>query len=683
MMCPACGKTACVYCNEESHECIVAKAHKPALSVALMDEDLTREVLANMQSLLREWNLEDPPQVRLSTRKELCTSQEIETAFIGASVRQDPIQPAMLVLDGDRLPNERVFQHLCTKGQPFLVSCRDSVDPAFWDPDALSKHFVGLNGKIRNAVTGEVSHASMNRFFQKLKRGRNDVLKIADFPEDELDMETAIPQVLRTAQNAMPFKRHILPSGPLNLVSSITWGMNYPDVKAKFFSGDGTLNENTATALHTDLANAANMCFWASPSSEEDIAKTVDFLRPLFPDIDASKLRNSEFGALWYVFLTNDYDGVNNYLREKNSLDKSKDPIQQKKYLLTKDDLNELVHKHDIQPIVFVQRAGDVVVLPANLPHHVININSCIKMAFDFVSHTTAARALDHVINKIGVLSGKNREDYIGLPRMIYHATARAGKMLQGSTALRRRCTECEQQLDDCRKRLETVETQSDNYKRERDEAWLKIEDLQKRLDEYETPVVPKKTSPAIQRKRGRPVKPKKGRKRKLLPHEASSSAAEPSFVTEPAPMETVDITDDVPPTLSAVGPINLDSSGDIEPPSLDTILTEEPSTSQGAAPPLSDSVISVESDSFVSYTPLKRIRKKAKEKSFKCQYCQAIFASRLDLRKHMSEAHPENEDVLVCWHCTMVFPIDGNKQRMEHMREKHPYQFCQECGKT
>ena len=669
-MCPACGKTACVYCKEESHECIVAKAHKPALSVALMDEDLTREVLANMQSLLREWNLEDPPQVRLSTRKELCTSQEIETAFIGASVRQDPIQPAMLVLDGDRLPNERVFQHLCTKGQPFLVSCRDSVDPAFWDPDALSKHFVGLNGKIRNAVTGEVSHASMNRFFQKLKRGRNDVLKIADFPEDELDMETAIPQVLRTAQNAMPFKRHILPSGPLNLVSSITWGMNYPDVKAKFFSGDGTLNENTATALHTDLANAANMCFWASPSSEEDIAKTVDFLRPLFPDIDASKLRNSEFGALWYVFLTNDYDGVNNYLREKNSLDKSKDPIQQKKYLLTKDDLNELVHKHDIQPIVFVQRAGDVVVLPANLPHHVININSCIKMAFDFVSHTTAARALDHVINKIGVLSGKNREDYIGLPRIIYHATARAGKMLQGSTALRRRCTECEQQLDDCRKRLETVETQSDNYKRERDEAWLKIEDLQKRLDVYEPPVVPKKTSPAI-------------RKRKLLPHEASSSAAEPSFVTEPAPMETVDITDDVPPTLSAVEPINLDSSGDIEPPSLDTILPEEPSTSQGAAPPLSDSVISVASDSFVSYTPLKRIRKKAKEKSFKCQYCQAIFASRLDLREHMSEAHPENEDVLVCWHCTMVFPIDGNKQRMEHMREKHPYQFCQECGKT
>ena len=63
------------------------------------------------------------------------------------------------------------------------------------------------------------------------------------------------------------------------------------------------------------------------PSSEEDIAKTVNFLRPLFPDIDASKLRNSEFGALWYVFLSVDYDGVNNYLRNKHSLGERKDPI--------------------------------------------------------------------------------------------------------------------------------------------------------------------------------------------------------------------------------------------------------------------------------------------------------------------------------------------------------------------
>ena len=162
-MCPACGKTACVYCKEDTHECFVAKAHKPALSVALMDADLTREVLANMQSLLREWNIEDPPQVRLSTRKALCSTQEIEAAFEGASIRQDPIQAAMLVLEGDGLPNERAFQHLCASGQPFLVSCRDSVDSAFWEPDALSKHFEGLNGNIKNAITGEITKGSLKR----------------------------------------------------------------------------------------------------------------------------------------------------------------------------------------------------------------------------------------------------------------------------------------------------------------------------------------------------------------------------------------------------------------------------------------------------------------------------------------------------------------------------------------
>ena len=77
----------------------------------------------------------------------------------------------------------------------------------------------------------------------------------------------------------MPFKRHILPSGPLNLVSSITWGMNYPDVKAKFFSGDGTLNKNTATALHTDLVSL------------------VDFMRNggKVPPVKVQKGRHGEF----------------------------------------------------------------------------------------------------------------------------------------------------------------------------------------------------------------------------------------------------------------------------------------------------------------------------------------------------------------------------------------------------
>ena len=48
-----------------------------------------------------------------------------------------------------------------------------------------------------------------------------ELLKLADFPEEGITMEETIPFLLKDLHAVLPFKRYLLPSGPLNLVSNI------------------------------------------------------------------------------------------------------------------------------------------------------------------------------------------------------------------------------------------------------------------------------------------------------------------------------------------------------------------------------------------------------------------------------------------------------------------------------
>lgn len=44
------------------------------------------------------------------------------------------------------------------------------------------------------------------------------LLKIADFPEDDMKVEAVIPAILEELKAILPFKRHLLLDGPMNLV---------------------------------------------------------------------------------------------------------------------------------------------------------------------------------------------------------------------------------------------------------------------------------------------------------------------------------------------------------------------------------------------------------------------------------------------------------------------------------
>jgi len=171
-----------------------------------------------------------------------------------------------------------------------------------------------------------------------LESTSDELWKIADFPENDLSMENCIPEVLQEVHRAIPFPRHIRPDGGLNLVSSLPW-LHLPDVKAKFFAGEGSTNHLAATNLHTDLANAANICVYAAHCPESEQEQKLEYLRSYFPTLEEDTLKRQKIAALWFVFWPQDYDGLKAYLLSKG---KKVDPIQRRTYQLTPEDIRAL-----------------------------------------------------------------------------------------------------------------------------------------------------------------------------------------------------------------------------------------------------------------------------------------------------------------------------------------------------
>ena len=132
-------------------------------------------------------------------------------------------------------------------------------------------------------------------------QAKTGLLKIADFPEGDMKMEDSIPSILAEVHRSMPFQRHILPDGAMNLVSSMHWAMGMPDIKAKFFAGDGTTREKSATNVHTDLVNAANICLHVEDVPDDLVEAKLHFLQQFFPTMDAKTLKEKKIASLWYV----------------------------------------------------------------------------------------------------------------------------------------------------------------------------------------------------------------------------------------------------------------------------------------------------------------------------------------------------------------------------------------------
>ncbi len=76
-----------------------------------------------------------------------------------------------------------------------------------------------------------------------------------------------------------------------------------------------------------------------------------------------------------------------------------------------------------MKPFTIVQYLGDAIFIPAGAPHQVRNLNSCIKVAGDFVTPNGVDQCV-LITNQFRKLSSShtNKEDKLQINNILYHS---------------------------------------------------------------------------------------------------------------------------------------------------------------------------------------------------------------------------------------------------------------------
>jgi lysine-specific demethylase 3 len=130
-------------------------------------------------------------------------------------------------------------------------------------------------------------------------------------------------------------------------------------------------------------------------------------------------------GALWHMWAPKFTPKIRQILKDldKENYKKSSgnDPIHDQDTYITKE-LRAKLEEKDIYAETIIQCEGDGVFIPQGAIHQVLNINSCVKIAVDFISCQCVRNALE-TTNELRGLSSthENREDKLQLKSHIYH----------------------------------------------------------------------------------------------------------------------------------------------------------------------------------------------------------------------------------------------------------------------
>lgn len=98
-------------------------------------------------------------------------------------------------------------------------------------------------------------------------------------------------------------------------------------------------------------------------------------------------------------------------------------PIHDQTFFLGARERKRLADAYGIRSYRFVQRLGDMVLIPAGAPHQVRNLSPCVKVAMDFVCAHNLHRCLQ-LGDEFRQLSSGHAlsEDKLQAHAMLYHA---------------------------------------------------------------------------------------------------------------------------------------------------------------------------------------------------------------------------------------------------------------------
>jgi len=282
------------------------------------------------------------------------------------------------------------------------------------------------------------------------------VLKLKDWPHTD-DMRSAIPDHYSSCCKAFPVQAYTMRYGAYNIAKYLPSYFIPPELGPKLYSAYGMIRAShfdssgkcvkvptASTLAHIDSSDACNCLFYVHDTGESDdrLRAFCEYFLVDSRQIDQiiqNRKTTHKPGAIWHIFDPKKTDLIRKIIkeerqsrREKDGVkaeaiskeeddDGSSDPIHDQMKFIDRD-LLLLLRKRGIKFAAFVQCQYDAVFIPSGAVHTVININSCIKAALDFVApeRLAATMKVTYEYSQLS-MAHDNHIDKIQLKSTVFH----------------------------------------------------------------------------------------------------------------------------------------------------------------------------------------------------------------------------------------------------------------------
>ncbi|XP_054167428.1 lysine-specific demethylase 3B-like [Oppia nitens] len=364
----------------------------------------------------------------------------------------------LVLLEPKNPENIALFQEQWIRGQPVLVkNNHKNLNSQLWHPDSFSKDFGDIKNDLINCLNGDILQKQPMRKFwdgfenlqirMKDKSGEYMLLKLKDWPPDE-EFSELLPTRYKDLMSSLPLPEYTSRNGVLNLAGRLPDCFVRPDLGPKMYSAYGSCqySDKGTTNLHLDISDAVNvMIFVGIP--KESYKTEKDYLQEVQEAVDSAgcdehmkkrvREKGVKLGALWHIYSARDADKIRDLLNKVaiergETLEPHHDPIHDQSWYLDENLRNRLSKEYGVEGYAIAQCLGDAIFIPAGAPHQVRNLNSCIKVAGDFVSPENVSHCFN-LTQEFRQLSDThtNHEDKLQIKNIIYHAVKDALSVLR------------------------------------------------------------------------------------------------------------------------------------------------------------------------------------------------------------------------------------------------------------
>ncbi|XP_015924626.2 lysine-specific demethylase 3B [Parasteatoda tepidariorum] len=359
----------------------------------------------------------------------------------------------LLLKDPYHTGNMQMFQEQWKRGQPVIIAdVGTRLDSSLWSPESFLKEFGDSKTDFLNCLCGTLMPNQLLRKFwegfdninkrMKDDDGESMVLKLVDWPPAD-EFSDILPTRHDDLMKVLPLKQYTHREGVLNMASRLPECFVQPDLGPRMYNAYGISSSlgKGSTNLHLDVSDAINILAYVSCDEKEEVSSEI------WKALDESgcdslmkkraKERNSNPGALWHVYNARDADKIRDFLNKVSEeqgvkLNPHHDPIHNQEWYLDETLRNRLYKEYGVEPYTIAQCLGDAIFIPAGSPHQVLNLQSCVKVAEDFVSPESVSHSF-FLTQEIRNLSDNliNCEDRLQIKNIIYHAVKDALALLQ------------------------------------------------------------------------------------------------------------------------------------------------------------------------------------------------------------------------------------------------------------